>query len=198
MLILANFCPLSSSQRCSTSLNESGLRILAGRIECIGANDRHFLNYGVTAAFGIDEFAFYPTRLMIIHEANDFYGEIGHGVLASDSGVGLAAEELAGAGAAGEFAGVDDYAAAGQDCFGGAFDGDAFEHGIVDAHVVGFGADDFFVIGVEDNQVGVGAHGDGAFAGVEAEKFCGGGGDELDEAIWGKVFAMNAAGVDEA
>ena len=41
----------------------------------------------------------------------------------------------------------------------------------------------FFVIGIEDYQIGVGADGDGAFARVEAEKFCGRGGDELDEAI---------------
>src|SRR5881296_3680035 len=69
------------------------------------------------------------------------------------AGVGLAAEELAGTGAADEFAGV----AAGEDGLGGAFDLDAFKHGIVHAHVVGFGADDFFVVGIEDHHVGVGA-----------------------------------------
>jgi len=110
----------------------------------------------------------------------------------------LAAEELAGAGAAYEFAGFDYYAAAGEDCFGGAFDFDAFEHGIVDAHVVGGGADDFFVIGVEDDEVGVGAYGDGAFARVEAKEFCGGGGDQLDKTIGREMFAVDAAGVDEA
>ena len=90
-----------------------------------------------------------------------------------DSGVGLAAEELAGAGAAYEFASVDDGTAAGEDGFGGAFDLDALEHGIVHAHVVGFRADDFFVIGIEDDEVGVGADRDGAFARVEAEELCG-------------------------
>jgi len=39
----------------------------------------------------------------------------------SEAGVGLAAEELTGAGAADEFSGVDDGAAAGEKRFGGAF-----------------------------------------------------------------------------
>src|SRR2546428_13841770 len=84
------------------------------------------------------------------------------------AGIGLAAEELAGAGAADEFAVVDDGAAAGEDGFGRAFDLNALEHGIVHAHVMGFGADNFFVIRIEDDEVGVGADGDGPFAGVEA------------------------------
>jgi len=90
---------------------------------------------------------------------------------------------LAGAGAADEFAGVDDGAAAGEDGFGRTLDLDALEHGIVDAHVVGFGADDFLVVGVEDHEVGVGADGDGAFARVKAEELCWGGRDELNEAV---------------
>src|SRR5260370_37603128 len=113
------------------------------------------------------------------------------------AGVSLAVEELAGAGAADEFAGVDDGAAAGEDGLGSALDADAFKHGIVHAHVVGFGADDFFLIGSEDYQVGVGADGDGAFARVETEKFCGRGGDELDKTIRGKMFAVDSAGIDE-
>src|SRR5882724_5859209 len=90
-----------------------------------------------------------------------------------DSGVGLSAEELAGTGTAYKFAGVDNGAAAGENSLWRALGLDAFEHRIVHAHVVGFGADDFFVIGIEDHQVGVGAHGDGALSRVEAEKFCG-------------------------
>ena len=105
---------------------------------------------------------------------------------------------MAGAGAADEFAGFDDGAAAGEDGFGCAFYFDSFEHGIVHAHVVSFGADDFFVVGIEDDEVGVGADGDGAFARVEAKEFCGRGGDQLDEAIRGKMFAVDAAGEDEA
>src|SRR6266851_2176565 len=115
-----------------------------------------------------------------------------------NSGVGLAAEELSGAGAADEFASFDDGAAAGEDGFGRAFDADALEHGIVHAHVVGFGADDFFVVGIEDDQVGVGANSDGAFARVEAEEFCGGGRDKLDKAIRGKMFAVDATSINEA
>src|SRR5258708_31593812 len=100
-----------------------------------------------------------------------------------EAGVSLAAEELAGAGAADEFGSVDDGAAAGENGLGSALDADALEHGIVHAHVVGLGADDFFVIGIEDHQVGVGADGDGAFARVKPEEFCGRGCDELDKTI---------------
>ena len=112
-----------------------------------------------------------------------------------DSGVGLAAKELAGAGAADEFSGFDDGAAAGEDGSRRAFGADALEHGIVDAHVVGFGADDFFMIGIEDHQVGVGADGDGAFTRVEAEECCGRGGDELDEAIGREMSAVDSTGI---
>src|SRR6266446_4198636 len=115
-----------------------------------------------------------------------------------EAGVGLAAKELAGAGAADEFAGFDDGTTAGEDGFGGALDFDALEHGIVHAHVVSFRADDFFVIGIEDDQVSVGADGDGAFARVEAEKFSGRGGDKLDKAIRRKMFAVDSAGIDKA
>ncbi len=105
---------------------------------------------------------------------------------------------MAGAGAAYEFAGLDDGAAAGEDGFGGAFDLDAFKHGIVNAHVVGFRAYDFFVIGIEDHEVGVGTNGDGALAGVETEEFCGSGRDKLDEAVRRKMFAVDSAGIDKA
>ena len=78
--------------------------------------------------------------------------------------VGLAAEELAGAGAADEFPGVDYGAATGKDGSRSALGADAFEHGIVDAHVMRFYANCFFVIGIEDDKVGVRAHCDRAFA----------------------------------
>ena len=118
--------------------------------------------------------------------------------LEAEAGVGLAAEELAGAGAAGELIFVDDGAAAGEDGFCGALNLDAFEHGIVDAHVMRLGADDFAMIGIEDDDVGVGADGDCAFAREEAEEFCGRGGDDFDETIGREAFAVDAAGVDEA
>ena len=110
----------------------------------------------------------------------------------------MAAKELAGAGAADEFAGLDDGAAAGENGFGRAFDLDALEHGIIHAHVVGLCADDFLVIGIEDDHVGIGADGDGAFARVEAEEFCRRGCNELDKTIGRKMLAVDAAGIDEA
>src|SRR5438046_7915617 len=61
-----------------------------------------------------------------------------------------------------------------------------------------FGADDFFMIGIEEDQVGVRADGDGAFARVKAKKFCGRGGDELNKTIWRKMLAVDAASVDKA
>ncbi len=115
-----------------------------------------------------------------------------------NSGVGLATEELAGAGSADEFSGFDDGAAAGENGFGRAFDFDALEHGIVHAHVVRLRADDFFVVGIEDHQVRVGADGDRAFARIQAEEFCGAVETSCDKAIRGKMLAVDAAGVDQA
>src|SRR5260370_4606962 len=116
----------------------------------------------------------------------------------SQASVGLAAEELAGAGAADEFAGFDDGAATGEDGFGSALDADALEHGIVHAHVVRFCTDDLFVIRIEDDQVGVGADGDSAFARVEAEEFCGRGRDKLDKTVRRKMFAVDSTSINEA
>src|SRR6266566_2156825 len=129
------------------------------------------------------------------HFSTDFNPRCGGTPRPLKAGVGLAAQELAGAGAADEFAGVDDGAAAGEDGFGRALDADAFKHGIVHAHVMGFGADDFFVIGIEDDQVGVGADGDGAFARVEAEELCGRGCNELDKTVRRKMLAVDSAGI---
>src|SRR5437870_2274294 len=116
----------------------------------------------------------------------------------SQAGIGLAAEELAGACSADEFSGVNNGAAAAEDGFGRALDLDAFEHGIVHAHVMRFRTDEFFVVGIEEHEVGVRAHGDSALARVEAKQFCGRGGDELDKAIRREVLAVDAAGVDQA
>jgi hypothetical protein len=117
---------------------------------------------------------------------------------ALNSGVGLAAEELAAAGTAYELTGVDDWFSAGENCLGNAFDLNAFEHGIVDAHVVRLGTDHLLFVGIENDQVGVGTYGNRAFAGEQAEEFSGCGGDDFDEAIWRETFAVDAAGVDEA
>src|SRR2546429_1838293 len=118
--------------------------------------------------------------------------------MSRQTGVSLAAQELAGAGAADEFSTIDDGAAAGEHGLGRAFNADALEHGIVHAHVVSFGADDFFVMGVEDHQVCVGADGDGAFAWIKTKEFCGCGRDELDETVWRKMFAVDAAAINKA
>src|ERR1700694_1001540 len=115
-----------------------------------------------------------------------------------DAGIGLAAEKLAGARAADEFAGVDYSAAAGEDGFGYAFDLHALEHGIVHAHVMGLGGDDFFVVGIKDYEVGVGAYGDGAFARVETEEFCRRSRDKLDKTVRGEALAVDTTGVDQA
>ncbi len=76
----------------------------------------------------------------------------------------MAAEELAGAWAADEFSGVDYGAAAGEDGSRSALGADAFKHGIIDAHVMSFCANCFFVIGIEDDKVGVRAYCNRAFA----------------------------------
>jgi hypothetical protein len=87
----------------------------------------------------------------------------------------LAAEKLAGARAADEFAGVDYGAAAGQYGSRYPFDTNTFEHGVIDAHVVRFSADDFFLVGIEDDEVCIGTYGDGAFPRIQTEEFCGSG-----------------------
>src|SRR5207248_3108838 len=78
--------------------------------------------------------------------------------------------DLPTAGAADKFSGVDDRAAARENRLGRAFDLNALEHGVVHAHVMRFGADNFFVVGIEQDQVGVRADGDGPFARVEAKE----------------------------
>src|SRR5260370_25215024 len=112
--------------------------------------------------------------------------------------VRLAAEKLASAGAAYEFAGIDDRASAGEDRAGSALDPDAFEHGIVDAHVMRLRADGLFLIRIKDDEVSIGAHRDGSFARIETEEFCRGRGDDFDEAVRTKTLAVYAASVDKA
>src|SRR5215472_8549938 len=85
------------------------------------------------------------------------------------AGVRLAAEELAGARAADEFSVVDDSTATGKNGFWRAFDLDALEHGIVHAHVMRLGADNFLVIRIEEHEVRIRADGDGTFARVKAK-----------------------------
>src|SRR2546430_14651544 len=93
--------------------------------------------------------------------------------MSRQTGVSLAAQELAGAGAADEFSTIDDGAAAVEYGLGRAFNADALEHGIVHAHVVRFCANDFFVMWVEDHQVCVGADCAVAFAWIKMKEFFG-------------------------
>src|SRR5713101_5533094 len=112
--------------------------------------------------------------------------------------VRLAAEKLASAGAAYEFAGIDDRASAGENRAGSALDPDAFENGIVDAHVVRLRADGLVLMRFDDDGVSDGAYGEGAFARIVAEELSRGRGKDIDEAVGAKPLAGHAAGVDKA
>jgi hypothetical protein len=81
-----------------------------------------------------------------------------------DSCVPLAAEKFAAAGAAYKLVVLDDRATTGENCFGQTLNLDSFEHGIVDTHVMCLGTDDLTLVGIEDDEVGVGPDGDRAFA----------------------------------
>src|ERR1700675_614753 len=59
-------------------------------------------------------------------------------------------------------------------------------------------ADGLFLVGVEDDEVGVRADSDCAFPRIQAEKLCRRGRDDFDKAICAKTFSVNSAGVDEA
>jgi hypothetical protein len=63
----------------------------------------------------------------------------------------LAAEKLAVPWAAYELASVNYRTATGEHGFGDALDLNAFEHGVVDAHVMGFCADYFLLVGIKDD-----------------------------------------------
>ena len=70
---------------------------------------------------------------------------------------------------------------------------DAFEHGIVHAHVMGLGADSVFALWIEDHQVGVTANRDSAFARIQAEQLGGRGGNQFDEAVHAEASLRDAA-----
>src|SRR5581483_9798891 len=75
------------------------------------------------------------------------------------STAGGAAKVGAAAGLAEEFAVVDDEFAAGENLAGVAAHAEALEHGVVHAHVMGFGADEVLGFGIPDDEVGVAARG---------------------------------------
>lgn len=111
--------------------------------------------------------------------------------------MGLAAKELACTGAANEFSIFDHCAAARENGFWRASRSNALKHRIIHSHVVRFRADDILFVRIKNHEVGVRAHGNGAFARVESEKFRGRGRDKLDEAVGREAFAVNTAGVNE-
>jgi len=113
------------------------------------------------------------------------------------AGVGLAADELAGAGAADEFSGVVHGFAARKNSFRRAGGVNALEHRVVNAHVMRFRADDFLAVRVKDHEVSIRADGDCPLPRVQSKKFCERGGNKLDEAVGRKAFSVDAAGVNQ-
>src|SRR6185437_942594 len=110
---------------------------------------------------------------------------------------GRAAKVLAAPGAGEEVAGVYDELASGVDLAGVSAYFEAFEHGVVDAHVVGGGADGVLGVGVPEDEVGVAAGGDGSLLWVHAEYFCRGGCGDFDEAVEGEAAGVDAVMIDQ-
>src|SRR5258706_733880 len=102
-----------------------------------------------------------------------------------------ALEEFAVAGFAEVVVIFDDYFSAREDGLGLAFDFPAFEQAVVAVHVVGLGADRALSVGVEDDDVGVGADGDRAFPREHAEHLGACGGTEIDP------FVQTEAALDD-
>src|ERR1700735_4357372 len=91
---------------------------------------------------------------------------------------GLAAEVVAAAGDADELTFRDDEFAAGVDVSRVAADFEAFEHGVVDTHVMGGGGDDVVSIRIPQDNVRIAAGSEDSLFGVHAEDARGSGGDE--------------------
>ena len=81
---------------------------------------------------------------------------------------------------------MDDDPAPGYDRGGVALHLPALEGAVIHVLVQGLVGERHLFVGVEDHQVGVAAHGDGALARVEAEELGRGGGAHLDEAVEGE------------
>src|SRR5450756_531781 len=73
----------------------------------------------------------------------------------------------------------------------------AFEHGVIDAHVMSGGADGVERGGVPDDEVGVAAGGDFALAGIHAEDARRGSGGEFHEAIERELALVDAVVIHE-
>src|SRR5579862_2333010 len=107
-------------------------------------------------------------------------------------------DELALSCTAEEFLPFDQNAPAGEHNIRHTGDLDAFEHGIVDAHVMGLSADGVFALGIENDQVCVAADCDSPFARIESKEFrrCGGG--QFDEAVYAEASSRDAARINQA
>src|SRR6185437_12702031 len=108
-----------------------------------------------------------------------------------------AAEIVAASGAGEEVTFVYDELASGVDLAGVSAYFEALEHGVVDAHVVGGGADGVFGVGVPEDDVGVAAGGDGSLLRIHAEDLCRGGRGDFDEAVEGEAAGVDAMMVDQ-
>src|SRR6185503_18556590 len=110
---------------------------------------------------------------------------------------GGALDEPAGALATRELAVANDDRAARQDDLGRALDLATLVARVVDVHVVGLRRDRVPAGRVVDDDVGVGADGDGALARVHPEQLRRGGGGDLDPAFAADATADDAAVVEQ-
>src|SRR6185437_6335569 len=108
-----------------------------------------------------------------------------------------AAEIVAASGAGEEVTFVYDELASGVDLAGVSAHLEALEHRVVDAHVVGGGADGVFDVGVPENDISVAAGGYGSLLWVHAEDLRGGGRGNFGEAIQGEASGVHAVVVDQ-
>src|SRR5438445_13721668 len=87
--------------------------------------------------------------------------------------------------AAQKFIPVNHHAPSREDSIRHTRDLDSLKHRIIHAHVVSFGADGVFAVGIEDNQVGVAADGDRSFSWIEDEELGRSGGNHVYKPVHG-------------
>src|SRR5204863_1239261 len=100
--------------------------------------------------------------------------------------------------AAQKFIPVNHHAPSREDSIRHTRDLDSLKHRIIHAHVVSFGADGVFAVGIEDNQVGVAADGDRSFSWIQAEELGGSGGNQLDKPVQAETAVGDSAGINQA
>src|ERR1700733_13360402 len=74
----------------------------------------------------------------------------------------------------------------------------AFEHGIVHAHVMSLGADRVLALGIENYEVGVAADRDRSLTRIQTEELGRSRGNQFDESIHAETSLSDAAGVNQA